>query len=75
MQGTLTLYAIRWLMPRTPEGALEKFLAFPKITYSADSYQFGYLESIFVPMLVYLLWQSLYCYFILDLNREKVHGA
>jgi hypothetical protein len=65
-------------MVPTTSNELANFFSFPSITYDPNTnlaYKIGIAESIMVPMCVYLVWQSLYCFLILDLNREKVHDG
>lgn len=61
------------------EDSLAKYFSYPSISYAptapTQSYSFSFLEFLMVPMLVYLLWQILYCFVVLDLNRDKVHDG
>lgn len=71
----LTLYTLRWFsLAQKPSTS---FLpTFPQFAFNPerpmDSDKMGFLYSYVAASIVYIIWQGLYFYFILILNREKV---
>lgn len=73
LSAPLVLYAIRWFPP--PSNSW--FITYPLITHNdvSKTYEIGFFHSILIPMSVYLIWQAIYCYIILDLKYENVLSA
>ena len=77
----LVMYTLRWLVLASPGGPTLSFLptyrhfsVHPDATLN-QTFDITFLYSIGVSSIVYMVWQALYCYFILIVNADKVPNA